>query len=223
MTRKKMMDDPQEFKSLDELFRKTFDELPDQPAASGWDAPSPRVWEQVRTQIPTPSSGWTGKSILLISGLAIVLMLGLYWALSSPAATDHPSTNPEQTTASALPKSDTPDADQPVPIASSGAIGANKSNLAAQTQSKRKSETEIAGNTNLPKSNSTDEESGMQRRLPGSAPLPGTNPASPNTTIRRQMEIWRGAPWAQPLAPLPSILESKCIRPVPESLKKLGN
>ncbi|MCB0531394.1 MAG: hypothetical protein H6569_08765 [Lewinellaceae bacterium] len=217
------MDDPQEFKSLDALFRKTFENLPDSPAASGWDSPSPRVWEQVRTQIKPPARGWTGKSILLISGLAVVLMLGLYWALTqtdSGAQLQAPTEQPTMPVA-------TPDASD---AASAEDLVANETTaIPAATPAQNRLSQKQQKQTNTKKdsqySNNTQEEAaeGVQRRLPGSAPLPGTNPASPNTTVRRQMEAWRGAPWAQPLAPLPNILESQFIRPVPESLKNLGN
>ena len=218
------MDDPQEYKSLDELFRKTFDELPNQAAASGWDAPSPRVWDQVRDQIQTPKSGWTGKSILLISSLAIVLMLGLYWAFSSSATTEITEPSTAETSAAASAQTSTQVLEEETSTALSTAQQAStsaqpKSQTKANTQGQAKS----AETTEAPSSNTQQEEDGVRRRLPGSAPLPGTNHASPNTTIRRQMEIWRGAPWAQPLAPVPSILESEFIRPVPESLKRLGN
>ncbi len=218
------MDDPQEFKSLDALFRKTFENLPDSPAASGWDNPSPRVWEQVRTQIKPPARGWTGKSILLISGLAVVLMLGLYWALSRPDSGEQLQTPAEQPTMPVA-TPDTPAAADTEDFAATEPAVAQETAPAQNLQTKKQSK-----QTNTEKqpqrSNSTQEASAdgaLQRRLPGSAPLPGTNPASPNTTVRRQMEAWRGAPWAQPLAPLPSILESRFIRPVPERLKNLGN
>lgn len=217
------MDDPQEFKSLDDLFRKTFENLPDEPAASGWDAPSPRVWEQVRPQIKTPKHGWTGKSILLISGFAIVLMLGLYWALTQnettqdlPPATEQSET-PEQTAempSDAFDLSDAATSENEEQPANNPAVRRNPVNSNARS-----------GNQGVRPGNSTETEetADMQRRLSGSAPLPGTNHVSPNNTVRRQMEAWRVAPWAQPLAPLPSILESQFIRPVPESLKQIGN
>lgn len=218
------MDDPQEFKSLDALFRKTFENLPDSPAASGWDSPSPRVWEQVRTQIKPPARGWTGKSILLISGLAVVLMLGLYWALTQTDSGELRQTPAEQPT---MPVA-TPDA--PAAAAAEDVVATepaiNPATDPAQYRQTKKKQKQTDAEKQSPFSNSTQEETAdgaLQRRLPGSAPLPGTNPASPNTTVRRQMEAWRGAPWAQPLAPLPTILESQFIRPVPENLKNLGN
>ncbi|MBK8967448.1 MAG: hypothetical protein R3D58_05820 [Saprospiraceae bacterium] len=218
------MDDPQEFKSLDALFRKTFENLPDSPAASGWDNPSPRVWEQVRTQIKPPARGWTGKSILLISGLAVVLMLGLYWALARPDSGAQLQTPAEQTTMPVATPDTPAAADTEAFVATEPAV-APKTALTQNRQSKKPRRQSNA--EKLPqRSNSTREEAAdgaLQRRLPGSAPLPGTNPASPNTTVRRQMEAWRGAPWAQPLAPLPTILDSRFVRPVPESLKNLGN
>jgi len=214
------MDNPQEFKSLDDLFRKTFENLPDGPAASGWDKPSPRVWEQVRGQIKPPARGWTTQSILLISGLAIVLMLGLYWALTQPETATRPQ-SPAASTTAPVATPETPATGTTEPLV------ATESNPVTPAPPVRNDQVRQPANPESPslQANSTQDEEpeNLQRRLPGSAPLPGTNPASPNTTVRRQMEAWRGAPWAQPLAPLPTILESRFIRPVPESLKNLGN
>jgi hypothetical protein len=57
----KKMTDPKEFNSLDELFRKTFDDLPETPASSGWDTPSPQVWDEVRVRLNRRTAGGAPK------------------------------------------------------------------------------------------------------------------------------------------------------------------
>lgn len=219
------MTDPKEFNSLDELFRKTFEDLPDTPAPSGWDAPSPRVWDEVRVRLKPPRSGWSSQTLMLVSGLAVVLLLGLYWVLSRPdqaaempPAAETPAataTTPElrETTTIATPQSVETPAAQPKISA------APTRQTSRQEQKSAQPEIPVS-----PAPNSTErlkEEHGRVRPS-GSAPLPGSNPASPNTTVRRQAEAWRSAPWAKPLAPLPGVLETQIIPPVPESLKELG-
>ncbi len=219
------MTDPKEFNSLDELFRKTFEDLPETPAPSGWDAPSPRVWDEVRVRLKPPRSGWSTRALILVSGLAVVLLLGLYWVLSRPdqaaempPAAETPAataTTPElqETTTIATPQSVETPAAQP------------KISAAPTRQTSRQEQKSVQPEIPVsPAPNSTErlkEEPGRVRPS-GSAPLPGSNPASPNTTVRRQAEAWRSAPWAKPLAPLPGVLETQIIPPVPESLKELG-
>jgi len=201
------MEDPQEYKSLDELFRKTFEELPESPAPSGWDAPSPRVWEQVQTQIRPPKSGWTTQFFLLVAGMAVVLLLGLYWALTrpdqpdtdtKPVATEQPALVTDFNT-EAVPVAASPAAEQPVAAPARPAAPAN----AGSRQPARPAQ--LPANPQ-PENRTHEDEPGIQHRPAGSMPLPGSAHA-PNTTIRRQMEELRNAPWAQPLAPLPSILK----------------
>lgn len=212
------MEDPQEYKSLDQLFRKTFEELPETPAASGWDVPSPRVWEQVQANIATPKGGWTTQSLLLLSGLAVVLLLGLYWALSRPdlpesVKTEQPAAGVEAGPAVALPAESTEKETVANPV--------------AETTTKQQPSFTPAG---YPEKNPQPEEiqpaepvledDHHSRKPAGSAPIPGSAQA-PNTTIRRQMEAWRTAPWAQPLEPLPNILklQKKAVPPVPKGVK----
>ena len=224
------MADPQEYSSIDELFRKTFDDLPDAPSSSGWDTPSDKVWDQVQVRIKPPHSGWTAKSILLISSLAIALMLGLYWSLSKPdspqppAAADTPATgvaaappNPVPAPQVKVPASPPAGSEQPV----AAARPETAAPATAQPGARRKAAKKAAPVAASPEGQSVPETEDLlpRRRPSGSAPLPGTNPNIPNTTIRRQVEAWRKAPWAQPLAPLPTILEMQVVHPVPPSLK----
>jgi hypothetical protein len=80
------MTDPIEFQSIDELFRRTFDGLPETPAPNGWDQPSNQVWEQVKTRIKPPRSGWSTQTIVLVSAFAVILALGLFLLFRKPVA-----------------------------------------------------------------------------------------------------------------------------------------
>jgi hypothetical protein len=214
------MEDPQEYKSLDQLFRKTFEELPETPATSGWDVPSPRVWEQVQANITTPKGGWTTQSLLLLSGLAVVLLLGLYWALSRPdlpesVKTEQPAARVESGPAVALPAA-SPEKETVVnPVAVTSTKQQPSFTPAGYPETKLQPE-------DIQPIEPVSEDDHNIRKPAGSAPLPGSAQA-PNTTIRRQMEAWRAAPWAQPLEPLPSILklQRKTVPPVPKRLKNI--
>lgn len=207
------MEDPQAHKSLDELFRKTFEGLPENPAPSGWDTPSPRIWEQVRSQIKPPKSGWTTQSILLLSGLAVVLLLGLYWALSRP---DQPIIKVPQPIEQPAAAAESPDdlvqlgeTNHPAPETTASIVATVEMPAPSSTA---EAVQPVAGQ---PADTKEEEEHGSVRRPAVSAPLPGSAQA-PNTTIRRQMEELRRAPWAQPLEPLPSILnpQAKAVPPI---------
>ncbi|TNE61236.1 MAG: hypothetical protein EP344_06270, partial [Bacteroidetes bacterium] len=189
------MDEPQEFKNLDELFRKTFDELPAAPAATGWDKPSDRVWEQVRATIKTPKSGWNPQSILLVASMAVVLMLGLYWAISQPGQEESPAPAIQPVTEQAEQPATAPDVATITTTGPSPESIAKSNGFIADEQTARPVTESAQAESLVP------EERGQRILPPGSAPLPGTDPASPNTTVRRQLEAWRNAAWTQPLAP----------------------
>lgn len=219
------MADPQEFNSLDELFRKTFEDLPDTPASSGWDTPSPQVWDQVRVRLKPPHSGWSTQTIILVSGLAIALMLGLYWALTRPEQPGQTVAQQEQATALTAPAETRAESTAPLPEPEQ-----MRPAPAERTVTRQRNSATPSGTTTRPAtlpSNGLErpaEEAAPRRHTPnGSAPLPGSRPASPNTTVLRKAEEWRKAPWAQPLAPLPNLLDSRFIRPVPESLKAIAS
>lgn len=101
------MTEPQELRSIDELFRNTFNNLPETPADSGWDTPSERVWQHVRENIPAPRTGWSLQSLMLLAGFAVTLAVGLYFAFTPKASAPEttvapiavPSVAPATTTA----------------------------------------------------------------------------------------------------------------------------
>ena len=92
----------EEFEPLDELFRKTFQGLPDKPAASGWDSPSPRVWQRVQTEIKPPTSGWALQTWTFMAVLVVGLGVGMYYVYDKlqsagqavPAPVEQPVTPP---------------------------------------------------------------------------------------------------------------------------------
>jgi len=196
------MEDPQEYKSLDDLFRKTFEELPESPSPSGWDAPSPRVWEQVQANIKPPKSGWTTQSLLLVAGMAVVLLLGLYWALTRPVLpdTDVQPVATEQPAVATTPAMTRTEA----PVEAPTATAVMPARPTAPAPQIRRPDSRTQPTSLRPEAEQHPDAPGA-RQATGSIPLPGSAQA-PNTTIRRQMEELRHAPWAQPLAPLPNIL-----------------
>jgi hypothetical protein len=78
----------QEFNSIDELFRKSFNDLPATPASNGWDTPSDRVWENIHSNVQPASGGWSaGTKLLIGASLSALLLVGAYWAFNRPAPT----------------------------------------------------------------------------------------------------------------------------------------
>jgi cytoskeletal protein RodZ len=96
------MTEQQQPNPVDELFRKTYESLPDSPSASGWDKPSDRVWQHVQTNMPQAKQGWSIQSIALLTTMAVLVVAGLYWFMSDavqpqnvqPASTEQPVVTP---------------------------------------------------------------------------------------------------------------------------------
>lgn len=210
------MSDPKEFNSIDELFRKTFEDLPSTPAASGWDTPAPRVWEEVQVRLKPPHGGWSTQAILLVGSLAVALMLGLYWAVVRQEKADTTGL-PSSGTALNTPFHPNQNAESHAvaPIAS---VQPETRPVPANTERPKRAlmpaPTPVLPVEPRESPTAHSEEETPHHRVGGSAPLPGTKPALPNTTVRRRAEQWRSAPWAQPLKPLPTVLEKPFIRPV---------
>ncbi|MCS7035328.1 MAG: hypothetical protein RMJ33_00585 [Saprospiraceae bacterium] len=178
------MEDNKEFAHLDALFRRAFEDLPDTPSPSGWDTPSPRVWEGVRTHLKTPPRSGGGAYVaLLIATASAALLFGLYWAFLKPAK------SPEA-----------PGAANAVPYEVPTAIV--ETAPAAETAPPERIISSTPARAPKPRNAAFDVHRHAEPLLPSSAPLPGSVPA-PNTTIRREVEALRNAPWAQPLQPLP--------------------
>lgn len=85
------MTEPKELRSIDELFRNTFNNLPDTPADNGWDTPSEQVWAHVQKHAQPPANGWNMQTLIILAGFAVTLVVGLYFAFSAPnKAEEHP-------------------------------------------------------------------------------------------------------------------------------------
>ncbi|HAD11407.1 MAG TPA: hypothetical protein DCF33_03105 [Saprospirales bacterium] len=88
------MTEQQQPNPVDELFRKSFESLPDSPSASGWDKPSDRVWQHVQSNMPQAKQGWSIQSIALLTSMAVLIVAGLYWFMSKPDAVQPQNVQP---------------------------------------------------------------------------------------------------------------------------------
>lgn len=88
----------QEFNSIDELFRKSFNDLPATPANNGWDTPSDRVWQNINANVQPTSGGWSaGTKWLAAVSISALVLVGAYWAFNRPEpAATIPATPVEQ-------------------------------------------------------------------------------------------------------------------------------
>ncbi len=188
------MTEPQDFNSLDELFRKTFDNLPETPAPSGWDRPSDRVWQHVQATVKPPRSGWSTKAITLVSALAVTVAIGLYLFVirpETPAETNAPA---EQPTVATAPNVVTP-AETVAAIPAQEQTLVQKQTTAPAIQPQQKQE------LSAPDTRETEPATGQ--RPTGSIPLPGSKSAPPNTTVLNMELIWK-----TPLETLPVLPET---------------
>lgn len=82
------MSNNKEFESIDELFRKTFNDLPESPATSGWDVPSDRVWQTVQTGIQTRHIGWSiTRKMIALAAISVVVATGVFLAMNTNETT----------------------------------------------------------------------------------------------------------------------------------------
>ncbi len=199
------MTEPQDFKSLDELFRKTFDSLPETPSKSGWDRPSERVWQHVQATVQPPKSGWSAKAITLVSALVVTVAIGLYLFVIRPEATV------ETTTPVAQPAPTAPVIATPVATETVAAIPATENTTApkqATTGNIRPQQKQVL------KPAQAAETSPANQRPSGSIPLPGSRAVAPNNTVANLAQLWQ-----TPLEPLP-VLPEKIERNTSNDLKK---
>ncbi len=90
------MSNNKEFESIDELFRKTFNDLPESPASSGWDVPSDRVWQTVQTGIKTRHVGWSmTRKMIALAAISVVVATGVFLAMNTNNTTQQvPASQP---------------------------------------------------------------------------------------------------------------------------------
>lgn len=193
------MTEQKDFESLDELFRKTFDNLPDTPAKSGWDTPTERVWQHVQKEIRPPRTGWSAQALTLIAAFAVTLAVGLYLYFNRPAQPEVPATAPAATTAetaqqepanAAEPGAEIPQGISEAPPVLPERAGHKKTAPAKKPVPRNSMEIEAA------KSLVTDSNASKAVERERNAP---------NTTLRRKAELAKRAEqaWKTPLPPLP--------------------
>jgi hypothetical protein len=202
------MTDSKDYRSIDELFKRTFDELPDAPSAGGWDVPSGKVWEHVQDRIQTPQSGWSAKTLALVSAFAVVLMIGLYFFVAS--GSDKQETNAATTTEAANSTSNVSTNTTAAPIAPAIApevpavthketVAVEKkirhvvsTPKAAKQAPRFNSENKVSKPVDKPEKQGNNEAVNhvdTPARPSGALPLPGTKPASPNSTVAKQRQL----------------------------------
>lgn len=218
------MTEPQELRSIDELFRNTFNNLPETPAENGWDVPSDKVWQHVRNNIQAPRFGWNWQSLLIFSGFAVVVVLGLYLAFSS-SRPDAPGSAVSSAPVVAAPVMPAPttiaESTTPHVVAvpqkmvahptsnrsAAGHIQAAPQPVQAEfVKAPEKPETPAVVKPPVQQQNTTTDAEVAQPRTTMAAPLPGTHQTkSPNTTEelkaehQKQLEML----WKTPLEMLP--------------------
>jgi len=229
------MTDSKDYRSIDELFKRTFDDLHDAPSAGGWDVPSGKVWEHVQDRIQTPHSGWSAKTLALVSAFAVVLMIGLYFLVASGSDKQESKAATEAATSTANGSTNTTAAPvapavapvvPPVTHTETGVVEKTTPHVAATPKTveptKRfNSENPMSKSVTTPEKpgrNETVNHADAPARSSGALPLPGTKPASPNSTVAKNR-----ANWQKPLINLP-VLRSKPSVPVaPASLRVKTN
>ncbi|HRI60382.1 MAG TPA: hypothetical protein PK228_11680 [Saprospiraceae bacterium] len=196
------MTEQKEFESLDELFRKTFDNLPETPAPSGWDTPSEKVWQHVQKQIKPPKSGWSTQTLTLIAAFAVTITVGLYFLLNRPAQPETPAAVPPPATAETteLPADDRQE--QVARIEAQPASPETTQLLPAKTAKKKTA----AAKKTVPYNSSVESEAAKPAQADSSFEKPAEQERKvPNSTLRRKAELAKRAKeaWETPLDPLP--------------------
>lgn len=232
------MTDQQDYRSIDELFKRTFDDLPDTPSSTGWDLPSGKVWEHVQGRIQTPKSGWSSQALTLVSAFAVVLTVGMYLFFGSgeqkqnapePAKTEQRSGNtgtamsPDPVTSTTAETSESPVA----PRSETGVASTpqqrlpNKNRVANSPVNSSKNNPAQRDAVELPKTQTAKPqhtESVNHTAEPGhhigAMPLPGSKPSSPNSTVAK-----RHSAWQTPLKSLPIGNGKQNVPTSPESLR----
>ncbi len=213
------MTEPNSYNSIDALFKKAFDGLPETPSSEGWDTPSGKVWEHVQTRIEAPRNGWSAQTLGMIASFAVVLSVALYLVLFSNKSTSTPvvadpkapgmvvETPKHQEMAPAVTNS-------PVtaPVESKTPTTSTRKNKGAQSKNLNKA---LRAVTPALDNHAEQPANGRVAPHPGAAlPLPGSKPASPNTTVARKQQSWQS-----PLPYLPIQRNKPQVPNIPASLR----
>lgn len=189
------MTEPQELRSIDELFKSTFDNLPDTTSESGWDKPSDRVWQHVQAQIQQPAGGWSLNTWLLLAGFTTVLVVGMYLAFKPSA----PVTTPEPVNSTVVVENSVPKPETAIETPATNLDAAQAPRLKMVKPAVRR---QVAKSTPA----ETPAPSVTPTRTAVAVPLPGSKVAAvPNTTEERKAEHARQLEmlWQTPLEVLP--------------------
>lgn len=156
------MTDPQASNPIDDLYRKTFENLPETPASNGWDAPSDRVWQNIQGNIKPVKKTWGVQSLVLLAGLALLITAATYWLSRPSVPTQAQPQVPEMTPVQKPVVSPSPVATPAVP------------EMNPDTPSKPKTKVNPSGQTTPKPAKAVDS---------GAQPLPGSkNVLPPNST-----------------------------------------
>jgi len=204
------MADPKEYQSLDDLFRKTFDGLPETPSPNGWDRPSDRVWEHVKTRIEPPRTGWSAQTLMMVSAFAVILAVGMYLFFGGTEQKDiQASVSPaiEQSVAVQPVVADQPLAETPPETNTEKPLEKSKQ-LRGQNQTEAK---QVPVQQAPAPVNPSRVEPG---RTGAALPLPGSKPDSPNTKERLKNGAWRA-----PFQALPILRQQPAVPAIRASLR----
>jgi hypothetical protein len=197
------MTEPQPFDAVDELYRRTFEELPPSPASSGWDTPSPKVWDTIYRQLPQTRGGWSVSGWLL-TGFLMALLGMVLWRLL-PDAERAAATPLQEDQAVTAPATSSAAEHIQASVPQSGGVSepAQDEPLVKPTATKR---------PKAPKAAPVQE-----MTLPVPVPpvqaeeaiqTPPAAPQYPNNAERRRAEALKKR-WDTPLQPLPDLLEKQ--------------
>lgn len=162
---------------IDDLFRKTLENLPNTPAESGWDTPSDRVWQHVQANIAQPRSGWGTQSLLLLAAILFTIAGGLYWMFSGPGKT--PAVSP-----SVAP------IEQPVLTPAAPTENISSQNIEAPKPATGSNA--VKEPNSKPKPRNSTEENQVKPDVQGAQPLPGSKQTLPPNSTEAQKKKGEG-------------------------------
>ena len=201
--------------SIDEIFRKTFNELPETPAANGWDAPSDHVWQQVQTGIQTRHHTWSNAAkIMGLISISVAVAAGIYFL----TLTDAPAIDPS--------------APSMTPVTAPVAVTAPTGKVATLPVSAEKPVRKITVPTVAPKSvvntpatdtKIMDQPIKTSVAKPNHAPeQPAEKSAVPNVVERRKQVERIKSTWGKFLNTIPAQRKATTVPAVPSELKHLA-
>lgn len=205
------MTEPQPFDAVDELYRRTFEDLPASPAASGWDTPSPRVWDNIRRQMPQTRGGWSLNGWLIAGSLMLLLGMGIWlWMPAAERAVDMPAQEGPQATMPGSAPARSPAVQEDIP--STEVLLAPVSKAPVSAPSVAKSPVKPKAVTPVPvdvpvKATALPVQAAPAQKEEGSQAAP-VAPRYPNNAERRRAEALKKQ-WDTPLQPLPDVLEKQ--------------